>query len=461
MANNSFDVNSIHRKKWFWLSVAIGAIGVIAVGAAWLSGNDKKSGFIPTNTKKLSTTNVASPGEQIKPEDVWRAMSEAQIKNLETSDREKGEKLKQIMEDFEKFKKETKKQQDGKPDDKNKRATDAHVPPLPPVAGSTPPSGVDVGPERFSQLGRKNRNGPGAQGQAMTPTTGIMTVSFGESATDVSRGFAKTTAASKDRKKKERRTVDHYIPSGSFTPAVILGGVDAASGGQSQHNPQPIILQLTDFAILPNKFRYDVQSCFVVGGCYGDIQAERAYCRLESLSCVLKDNTAVDVAVKGAIFDETGKAGIRGRVVEKTGQILARALVAGIAGGIGKAFQGTATTQSISPLGSTSSIDPDKVAQAAIGSGISTAGEKLADYYIKQASSLFPVIEVDSGRVVDVVFTQGVDLGKFETQAQAGEATPSSAPQAMPKVAPRTAMQSANFTRRENRGTDPADASVR
>ena len=101
------------------------------------------------------------------------------------------------------------------------------------------------------------------------------------------------------------------------------------------------------------------------------------------------------------------------------------------------------------------------VAQAAIGSGISTAGEKLADYYIKQASSLFPVIEVDSGRVVDVVFTQGVDLGKFETQAQAGEATPSSAPQAMPKVAPRTAMQSANFTRRENRGTDPADASVR
>jgi conjugal transfer pilus assembly protein TraB len=34
--------------------------------------------------------------------------------------------------------------------------------------------------------------------------------------------------------------------------------------------------------------------------------------------------------------------------------------------------------------------------------------ERLADYYIRLAEKTFPVIEVDAGRVVDVVLTKGV-----------------------------------------------------
>jgi len=450
--NEPVDLASIKRKKMVLLVGIMAGIMGVSLTAVWISSSDKKTSMIPTNSKKIPTTSIASPGEQIRPEDVWRAMSEAQIKNLESSKKESDEKLKRLTEDFEKFKKEgdkgTRPVKEGS-DDKGKRSADAHVPPLPPLhqAGAAPPTGVAVGPERYSPNGMAARPGQPAAKQNAVPTTGIMTVNFSNVATDATKGFANGVTG-KD-KKKERRTVDHYIPSGSFTPAILLGGIDAASGGSAQHNPQPVVAQLVDTAILPNKYRYDVKSCFVVGAGYGDISAERAYVRLESLSCVLRDHTVVDVQVKGALFDETGKAGLRGRVVTKTGQILANALLAGIASGIGKAFQQTAQVQSISPLGTTSTIDSGKIGQAALGSGISTSMDKLADYYIKLADQVFPIIEVDSGRKVDVVFTQGVDLGKFD--AQQADVVPSSAPSATPNISKQTSVRNVGYPIKENR----------
>ena len=127
-------------------------------------------------------------------------------------------------------------------------------------------------------------------------------------------------------------------PSGAFTRAVLLGGLDAPTGGQAQRNPQPVLLRLVDNAILPNQFRARVKECFVVGAGYGDVSSERAYIRTESLSCVTRDGTAIDVPIKGYVAGEDGKAGMRGRLVSKQGQILANALLAGVASGIGHAF---------------------------------------------------------------------------------------------------------------------------
>jgi len=423
------DLVSVKRKKMFLLVGIMAGILGISLVAVWVSKSNNKQGFMPAESKKLASTNIASPGEQIRPEDVWRAMSEAQIKNLESKDKERSEQIKQILEELERTKKEAKKQGKDRSDtDKNARAPDAHLPPLPPQPPSrstpVPANQVAVGPQRhnpYAPMPGKGLNGQPVQNSG--PSTGIMTVNFGEAQTSAAKGFAKTASATD--KKKVRRTVDHYIPSGSFTAAILLGGIDAPTGGQAQHNPQPIVAQLVNTAILPNKYRYDIRTCHVVGAGYGDISSERAYVRLESLACVLRDGTVVDTKVKGFMADETGKAGMRGRVVTKTGQVLANALIAGIASGIGKAFQQTAQIQSISPLGSTTSIDKDKVAQAAAGSGLSTSMDKLADYYIKLADQLFPVIEIDSGRKIDVVFTEGVDLGKFDAQ-QSAEAAPSS-----------------------------------
>jgi conjugal transfer pilus assembly protein TraB len=49
--------------------------------------------------------------------------------------------------------------------------------------------------------------------------------------------------------------------------------------------------------------------------------------------------------------------------------------------------------------------------------GASNALEKYADFYIKRAEQMQPVIQIQAGRKVDIVFTQGV---AFEDSAARG-----------------------------------------
>jgi conjugal transfer pilus assembly protein TraB len=112
---------------------------------------------------------------------------------------------------------------------------------------------------------------------------------------------------------------------------------------------------------------------------------------------------------------------MRGRLVSKQGQILANALLAGVASGIGTAFQQSATTVSVSPLGTTGTVDPGKQLQAGLGTGVGKALDRLAQYYITLAEKVFPVIEIDAGRTVDVVLTQGITLdAALDTPTQDG-----------------------------------------
>jgi len=201
-----------------------------------------------------------------------------------------------------------------------------------------------------------------------------------------------------------------YIPAGTFVRVALLGGVDAPTGGQAQSNPHPILMRAQDNAFLPNRYRFEIKECFLLASSYGDISSERAIARLENISCVRNDGTAVDVAVKGYVVGEDGKAGMRGRLISKQGQILANSLLAGIGSGIGQAFQAGATTQSVSALGTTSTTNQGQQLQAGVGNGVGKALDRLSKYYIDLAEKLFPIIEIDAGRTVEVVFTKGFSL---------------------------------------------------
>jgi conjugal transfer pilus assembly protein TraB len=63
-------------------------------------------------------------------------------------------------------------------------------------------------------------------------------------------------------------------------------------------------------------------------------------------------------------------------------------------------------------------VDPGKQFQAGVGTGVGKALDRLSQYYITLAEKMFPIIEVDAGRTVDVVFTKGFSL---DTDSAAGE----------------------------------------
>lgn len=206
-----------------------------------------------------------------------------------------------------------------------------------------------------------------------------------------------------------------YIPSGTFFRAKLLGGMDAPTGGESSAaSPYPILMRVTNMAQLPNRFRENFKDCFITGTGYGDLSSERAIVRTEQLSCVGYDGRAIDISIKGYVAGEDGKAGIRGRLVSKQGAVLKNALLTGILGGVGQTFSTAASSVTSTASGVVSTIPDSKLLQAGVGAGVGSAMDKLAQYYIKLADKMFPVIEVDAGRIVDVVLLKGFQIDGSE-----------------------------------------------
>ncbi len=213
---------------------------------------------------------------------------------------------------------------------------------------------------------------------------------------------------------KQKKSDKSSIPAGSFMDAVLLNGIDAPTGGSGQSQPIPILMRVTNYAQLPNKWRSDVKNCFIEGEAKGDLSSDRAYIRVDKISCVTPAGKRITKTISGYVTGEDGKVGLAGRVVSKQGAMLARTLAAGFLQGVGQAFQQSQQTVSISPLtgGSTttSALDGRTMLKMGIGGGISKATEKLAEFYMNLAKEMFPVIEIDSGRNVNIILLSGVSL---------------------------------------------------
>lgn len=200
-----------------------------------------------------------------------------------------------------------------------------------------------------------------------------------------------------------------YLPSGSFMPAVILGGLDAPTGAVSRDNPHPVLLRVSAEARLPNLGRRDLRECFVLAAGYGDVASERALLRTERISCQLRNGGFLDTQLHGFIVGEDGRAGVRGRLVTKQGRILQRSLVAGIGAGLGEVLRNKG--QSTLNLDALDSGLGD-LAIVGLSGGLQSSLDRLAEYYIGLAERLHPVIEVGAGRTVDIVVQEGIDLGQ-------------------------------------------------
>ncbi len=378
--------------------VGLGLIGLVAFMRA---GKSQTGADLPEKPVPLA---VAPAGAGVDPRDAWRGQEGTRIDRLERSVNELNDLMKR---------QEAEKQAASR--------LPAHLPsfppglpsgipalpPPPPLAPTRPASVVPL-PPPTSVLGQPAPVGV----PAPLPERGIESGEMG-SATDA----RPPSAPDAGKEKPAAKTPGTYLPSGSFVRAVLLAGLNAPTGGQAQSNPHPVLLRLVDHAQLPNQFRLKAKDCLIVGSGYGDLSSERAYIRTESLSCVSPGGESLDLPIKGYVAGEDGKAGVMGRLITKQGQVLANALIAGIGSGLGQAFQQSASTTSTSPLGSTSTVKSGEEFKAGISSGVGKAMDRLAQYYISLAEKLYPVVEVDAGRLVDVVITKGAMLPMGEVSA--------------------------------------------
>jgi conjugal transfer pilus assembly protein TraB len=205
------------------------------------------------------------------------------------------------------------------------------------------------------------------------------------------------------------------LPAGSFAAGTLISGVEAFTGGTAQQQPQPVVIRIDANAILPNAASYQVKGCHVLASVWGDMSAERVFGRLATLTCVDSANHLVlSEDVEGVLVDSDGKNGIRGKLEDRQGAKLARSLLAGFATGVSQAFGSAQTTTTQTAFGMTSALIGANAARAGAYSGASTAAQQLSDFYLKQAEATMPVIAVDAGRKISVLFTKSKSL-KFET----------------------------------------------
>lgn len=188
------------------------------------------------------------------------------------------------------------------------------------------------------------------------------------------------------------------LPQGSFGKVIALSGLSAPTGPRASQDPVPILFVIPNKFIKPNLRRtYKFRDCFAVGWGAGDLSSERIKIRVNSISCELEEGKPIRFRVAGYVAGPDGKEGIKGILVEKRGQYLAKALMASFVEGLAAVARYGATIVSVSPLGATQTIPPEKAFQYGFGVGLEKSLQRLSDYYLQLADEVLPVIEVGSG----------------------------------------------------------------
>ncbi len=210
----------------------------------------------------------------------------------------------------------------------------------------------------------------------------------------------------------------HFIPETAYVKGVLLGGISVSTSVGASAEPTPVIIRITDRGNLPKNFNVNLKTCKILGSSYGDLSSERAVIRAEVMSCTDSESEQIiTTKIAGMIFGDDGVNGIKGKIVQTSNKQLQHAFVGGLLSG----FSNTAKS---APQFALSGVGTVSTTNAPLGerlrdnslAGLGNAGEKIADYYLKQAESMSPVLQIPAGSRVDVIFTKGVYLGSSDVR---------------------------------------------
>jgi conjugal transfer pilus assembly protein TraB len=243
--------------------------------------------------------------------------------------------------------------------------------------------------------------GPAGQGSAEPAPPVALTMRTIDSATATGDDGGDAEAAPEPEAPKA------YLPSGTMISGVLITGLDAATGRAASQDPTPVLVKVDAEAILPNRYSADITGCFALLAGRGDLSSERAFLRGERFSCVAEGGGVIDIDLNVYAVGEDGKAGLRGTLVSKQGQAIGKAMLAGLAQGVGQAFS---SNGSAGFGGAQGGVDFSGASEQGLYGGVGSALDRVAQFYIDLANQIFPVIEISAGRPVTLVVVKGKEI---------------------------------------------------
>ena len=369
----------------------IGTFALVATGIIFFTEEEDKKNKLDNTKKQI---NIRQPIRKVKAEDVWVEKAQMQIeqliKKVEMVTRE-NEQLKQKVSNYEGIEGRIK-----KIEEKANAETKAN---------QSEESPKEIDENTVIKQAKEDEEKDIKQEELMREEKKIVSFNI-----DLEGGF---------NKKQHSKELEVYLPSGSYVGAELISGVDASVGVESQGDPRPVLFRITARAVNalykgePQKV--DLEGCIVTGAAIGDISSERVFVRLLKMSCSREREKAFENEVEG-YASSRGKAGIRGVVVSREGDFVSKSFIAGLFSGLGGGISQRYTSPEISfNTGSGSSNVGNKMGYKDIfgkgfGKGAEVAGNKVSDYLIKRAEQYQPVVSVNAGQEVELVFNNGVYL---------------------------------------------------
>ena len=369
----------------------IGTFALVATGIIFFTEEEDKKNKLDNTKKQI---NISQPIRKVKAEDVWVEKAQMQIeqliKKVEMVTRE-NDQLKQKVSNYEGIEGRIK-----KIEEKANAETKAN---------QSEESPKEIDENTVIKQAKEDEEKDIKQEELMREEKKIVSFNI-----DLEGGF---------NKKQHSKELEVYLPSGSYVGAELISGVDASVGVESQGDPRPVLFRITARAVNalykgePQKV--DLEGCIVTGAAIGDISSERVFVRLLKMSCSREREKAFENEVEG-YASSRGKAGIRGVVVSREGDFVSKSFIAGLFSGLGGGISQRYTSPEISfNTGSGSSNVGNKMGYKDIfgkgfGKGAEVAGNKVSDYLIKRAEQYQPVVSVNAGQEVELVFNNGVYL---------------------------------------------------
>jgi conjugal transfer pilus assembly protein TraB len=413
---------ALERKQQQMAVLAIGG-GAVAVLAYLVFGvlapKPPDASFLEQQSGQIDVSLVADRTSAAAPEMSWVARSRADLENLnnlvtdmrETMAAERQERANEVAQLREEYD-EIIVQQAQKIAALEEQAVAVAEAQVTPAAAAVPPGTLyeDTGSEFINR--RSNPGGTVSRPALAPAQRGDQPASAPQGGATVGAGgFGQSfnLIAQRETEEEGLRTPGSYLPAGSYAPAVVLSGADAATNVVDRENPIPVLFRITGPAVTAaagggRGLRINIEGCTVQGSAIGDLSSERVRVRLLSLTCVRRDGAIMESEISGYMVG-AGKAGVRGRVVSREGPMVANAALAGALEGLASvaSSQGEADTETVQEM--------TRQALAAAGAGsLETAATTLSNYYVNRAEQYQPVIALNGGTNVELVFMEGVSL---------------------------------------------------
>lgn len=218
------------------------------------------------------------------------------------------------------------------------------------------------------------------------------------------------------------RAAASYVPEGTYFTGNLLGGIVVSTAlNAPDENTTPVSIRLKDRGNLSELNKTDISKCRIMGSAYGDLSSERAIIRLEKMVCE-ENGFYITSKITGQIFGPDGFNGIKGSIVDTSSKHLKNAMIGGMISGFSSSVKGQeGLSLSSGGLVSTKSKGAKQMLGQGAMEGVSNSGDKIAEYFLRQAEAMSPVLTIPTGVRVNAQITTGFYMGEVGTHKKVKE----------------------------------------